>query len=550
MSDTEDQPFIKPPIERKKEKRKKKKQVSDRSDESCASTMEVCTIATKDSITPSPLSTKKMAQRKRPWRPTDEDESSDSCDPETDASVKARTVASKKCRPKSDDEPKAVSMNSKPTPKISSINVHAAQPSTPTKPITTADPTPTEAYSNKATTLVDEVLKYCLDESKKIGKVQTTFIMERVSDLNRIVTRLALRNNFLSGALQALQSSPQLGSQTGRASQPIMATAPPTATAPPSTASLSYASIAGRNLAAQRRSAATLQYAGLPTTSTRATPTPMRFLAPNGVLPTKSRAFTEQVIAAAQSAPARHCVVIRPENPVDCDSAATKKLVFKNVDLRKAQVGINSVRPTKDGGIIIETPNAKDLKLFSENAELRKAGLSVAPPKTDLPRVIVYDIPKDLDAPEIADHIRAQNLASSPTLDKAVLRPLFKVGRKDKEGNDWVVEVSSPIRESLLPRGKIYVSYSHCRVADYLVATRCFKCQKYGHVDKYCKSKDTVCAFCAKTGHSNKECPNREKNPTCSNCKARQLSHNHSAGNRNCPSRSSALLQKASRIKY
>lgn len=384
-----------------------------------------------------------------------------------------------------------------------------------------------EQCTELAAEITADITSYLLTEGHKVGKHHAKILLRKVQALNQVITKLALHNNYLAGMLQNSKG------QLHEPSDPIKTTAPiETAPLP----RISYAGAAKRLLQPQHSAAPTVPQPVAPAPRDRPVPKP--------------RVATEAIIAASRLAPPRHQIVVKPTDLTNADSAKTKAQVFKTVDFRTAKIGIKSVRPIKDGGVLIETASAKDLQTFMQNRQMQKAGLSVSQPRTELPRVIVRDIPKELEAADIAEHIRAQNIPQSPSLDNAVLRPLFKVGRKDKEGNDWVVEMNNSIRELLLPRSKIFVSYMHCRIADYLVATRCYKCQKYGHVDKYCKSKDPVCAFCAKPGHSNKECPNKEKAPSCANCRARQLPHNHSAGNKNCPSRSSALMEKAARVLY
>jgi hypothetical protein len=63
--------------------------------------------------------------------------------------------------------------------------------------------------------------------------------------------------------------------------------------------------------------------------------------------------------------------------------------------------------------------------------------------------------------------------------------------------------------------------------------TQCFKCQKYGHTAKHCRSQQR-CGYCAGFAHSDSECDIRGKGgtPICVACDGK-----HTAWNRSCPER-------------
>ena len=65
---------------------------------------------------------------------------------------------------------------------------------------------------------------------------------------------------------------------------------------------------------------------------------------------------------------------------------------------------------------------------------------------------------------------------------------------------------------------------------------RCFKCQKFGHSSRTCRSKEDVCLICASTDHSYKDC-NKQDSPHCCNC-----SGPHKASDQECPK---YLVEKA-----
>lgn len=65
----------------------------------------------------------------------------------------------------------------------------------------------------------------------------------------------------------------------------------------------------------------------------------------------------------------------------------------------------------------------------------------------------------------------------------------FKTDDKNKERCNWVLEASKEARETLIKKERIYIGWNCCRLQDYIVATKCYKCHSFGHTAKYCKNE-------------------------------------------------------------
>ena len=63
---------------------------------------------------------------------------------------------------------------------------------------------------------------------------------------------------------------------------------------------------------------------------------------------------------------------------------------------------------------------------------------------------------------------------------------------------------------------KICVNYQAHRWADYIRITRCYKCQRYGHIANNCKESTEICGKCARA-HPTNSCNETQK--CCINCK-------------------------------
>ena len=101
---------------------------------------------------------------------------------------------------------------------------------------------------------------------------------------------------------------------------------------------------------------------------------------------------------------------------------------------------------------------------------------------------------------------------------------------KRRIGND-LIETNRYIltfNRTELPR-IIKITDWHHEIIDLYIPTpiRCLKCQRYGHLKKWCRREEEVCVNCGEPGHTSTMCSNDTK---CLHCKGP-----HNAMNRKCP---------------
>lgn len=90
---------------------------------------------------------------------------------------------------------------------------------------------------------------------------------------------------------------------------------------------------------------------------------------------------------------------------------------------------------------------------------------------------------------------------------------------------------------------KVFLGFTSHPVQEYFgVAMQCFRCQKHGHMAKYCKGPQK-CKICAGS-HSHKDCSLRRQ-PCCANCGGP-----HPASYSLCPSKKAATSARYTEIKY
>ncbi|KAL0263887.1 UNVERIFIED_CONTAM: hypothetical protein PYX00_011038 [Menopon gallinae] len=107
-------------------------------------------------------------------------------------------------------------------------------------------------------------------------------------------------------------------------------------------------------------------------------------------------------------------------------------------------------------------------------------------------------------------------------------------GRKETTRTTWVATVAPDIRTEVIAAGRLYIGWTACRVTDYCVIARCYQCQRFGHMSKYCRGQET-CEHCAQQGHNRRTCPNLHQPASCPNCQRVRKPHQHEVTDRNCP---------------
>jgi hypothetical protein len=243
--------------------------------------------------------------------------------------------------------------------------------------------------------------------------------------------------------------------------------------------------------------------------------------------------------------PKENVVIVKPaqtSGPEKQSSVGIREIIKKNIN-REQNLNIKKAVNIRGGGVLLVLdPKTKKEKVLG-NKILQHPDLKVSEPQTKIPRVILYHVPSDLESHELANDVYERNLGSLLGREKfsSNFKPLFKLGPKNKDTVHWVVECSPDIRRELINKSKICIDWRVCRVGDYIAVSRCFKCQKIGHISKYCSQVQNTCSHCANVGHDVKDCPNKEKDPCCLNCRNDKRNFNHKVGDKDCPSYQKAL---------
>ena len=215
---------------------------------------------------------------------------------------------------------------------------------------------------------------------------------------------------------------------------------------------------------------------------------------------------------------------------------------------RKEKIKIRSLRVAKSV-LVVETETAEDAQKIMTNTKINEK-LRCEPPRKRRPLLIMYDIPSDMSAEDIRDTIYEQNFEGQLSKDEfnEKFQLKFKTGPREKTTVHHVAEVEASLRSNILKRGRIYLGFRSVNIKDYVVVSRCVKCQDLGHVAKYCTREKATCAHCGEEDHNKQQCEKKNQPAVCIPCQRR--GKKCSQQRKDCPTHALLLDRLIQRTDY
>jgi len=214
-----------------------------------------------------------------------------------------------------------------------------------------------------------------------------------------------------------------------------------------------------------------------------------------------------------------------------------KAAIKEKLKCLRNRLKIRDMKQMRNKGIIIEVNDDKDCNLI-KGSKLEEVGLKTQEPTKLNPTVIIYDVERDLQVDEMKDELIGKNLNHFDNEYISEIKDEIKFLRSYKTKEDksnWILQIPGRLHESLVDRGRIFMSWRTYRVKEYLNLTRCYRCYGFGHTAKMCKHTDQLCETCGDTKHLKNECPKND-DPQCSNClRNRRKDIKHSVRSKLCP---------------
>nr|CAH7722002.1 unnamed protein product [Callosobruchus chinensis]CAH7752170.1 unnamed protein product [Callosobruchus chinensis] len=185
-------------------------------------------------------------------------------------------------------------------------------------------------------------------------------------------------------------------------------------------------------------------------------------------------------------------------------------------------VGITKTKSTRNG-LLISCNNSEDLATLKDDLQSNAGNrYRISEPTKLYPKLVVYDIPKaffkqsgsDGKIELVDDFIDKLIFDNKLTCSQSDLKICTVL--KNKKSVNVVIESTPSIYKLLLARGYVFLGWIRCRLEEHFHIIRCFKCCKFGHFKKDCRSNVSVCFKCSDS-HEAKDCNSTAA--CCANCK-------------------------------
>ena len=82
---------------------------------------------------------------------------------------------------------------------------------------------------------------------------------------------------------------------------------------------------------------------------------------------------------------------------------------MESVNPARDGIRVRNMRQTTGGNVVLEVQTAGDLEKLKTHQGLKASGLQLAPPTLKSPRVIIYDVLKDISAADLTEAVWKQN---------------------------------------------------------------------------------------------------------------------------------------------
>lgn len=221
-------------------------------------------------------------------------------------------------------------------------------------------------------------------------------------------------------------------------------------------------------------------------------------------------------------------IVIKPKTAQN--DLQTKEDIKKNINPAELKVGIQNLRSTKNGTVIIKCSTKRDNEILECSLKDKlKNDYNIETTKMRKPKIKIANFNEEMTMENIETCINEQNQLTGVKVTYV---------KKQKSGFQTIFCDCSPKAfKKLIDAKKIVIGWQRYPIYENLDIPRCFQCQEFYHKKTDCKNK-LACSRCGEE-HDETECPRQKK--YCVNCtnsnKKYRTNHNtdHESTSTECP---------------
>lgn len=234
------------------------------------------------------------------------------------------------------------------------------------------------------------------------------------------------------------------------------------------------------------------------------------------------------------------------------DSGATIREVRKNLThIEIGNEGIKRYTRLNGGAIVIECRDQKQKEMIVEKMKAVES-VEVREGRKIKPKIKITGIEKGWSEREVMEDIINENVEVKEMVKgqkpEEILRVIRKFTCRNPAKENWIMEARPDVCRKLIEKKRVNVGMMSVYVEAFEDILQCFKCYRFGHIQRNCTNEIT-CGKCGEK-HDTREC--RKENERCVNCIRAKRSENvnHEASDRNCPVRKARMDDIKKRIDY
>lgn len=173
--------------------------------------------------------------------------------------------------------------------------------------------------------------------------------------------------------------------------------------------------------------------------------------------------------------------------------------LMREIDPRTEGIHIKAVRQTRTEKLVIETTSEVEAEKLKANKVFRTEELNARAPIRRGPRILIYDVPKDVTNEALGESILEQNMErlQEAGIDKTVFvegfKPIYEMGKREQDRVHHVAEVTPAVRSGLLKIRKVFIGWMSCKMVDHVTISQCYNCQSFGHIASKCPQEGPTC---------------------------------------------------------